>query len=307
MATNIDCSACEDLKEFAPDFTQNGVTNIVCNSLKNDTGFNPTLTTLHTDCDDLDTANDCLIGMMDKEIEAYDVCDWKTFAHRFIPNLHQLTKAEICAICGLWLTAHDLDERVTDLCRLLNNVVTPALTPYGTLPLASTATALSHRCGTPTNKVVRREDDGTLNPYTKASQNIGIAYAKMTVRSCTSEQEQMIEWIAPSHYYYKLASGAVSGDVLWRINKTQAQSVIGISDYLWQQLVESSWTWHESALSPSRQQAWLVITVGKYGDLADDELGVVFWGCNAPNNAIASDQEFAAFNNASARSYRHNV
>lgn len=307
MNSNVDCSACTELKNTSTEFVQNGVTKTVCNSLKNDTGFNPKLTTLHTDCEDLDMANDCMIGMMENEVDSYDLCDWKKFMKKFIPNVHQLNEAQICALCGLWTNVHDLDDRLGDMCELLSNVVTPALSAYGILPLADTQYAKARRCGTATNKVVKMPDDGTLNEYTKAGQNIGISYASMTVKSCDSDEQEMIEWIAPSHYYYKLAAGAETGDVLWRITKSEAQSVIGISDYLWQIFVESSWTWHESALSPSRQLAWLTISVGKYGDLADNELGVIFWGCNAPNDAITSDEQFGSFNNASAKSYRHKL
>lgn len=115
MATNVDCSACEELREKAPNFVQNGVTSTECASLKNDTGFNPNLTTLHTDCEDLDTANDCLVGMMDGEIEKYEACDWQKFMHKFIPNLYYLLKSGICAICGIWTNIHNLWEHIEAL------------------------------------------------------------------------------------------------------------------------------------------------------------------------------------------------
>ena len=102
----INCSACNDLRETAPEFVQNGVTDTVCTSLKNDTGFNPSND--RTDCDDLNDANDCLIGNMEDEIEAYDICDWKTFMKTLIPNIYNVIKAIICAICGLWCNFHAL-------------------------------------------------------------------------------------------------------------------------------------------------------------------------------------------------------
>lgn len=108
MATP-DCNACEELREHAPDFVFNGVTDTICTSLQNDTGLNPKATTLHTDCEDLDTANDCMIGRMDKEVDSYDVCDWKDFMHAFIPNLWQLLKGIICALCGIWKKIHKHD------------------------------------------------------------------------------------------------------------------------------------------------------------------------------------------------------
>ena len=117
---NIDCSACSDLRNNASEFTQRGVTKTVCNSLKNNTGFNPSLSTLHDNCEDLDTANDCLIGMMEAELDSYDVCDWKTFMKKFIPNLHQMIKAEICSECGQWTNLDKLRCEVNFLFRGYN-------------------------------------------------------------------------------------------------------------------------------------------------------------------------------------------
>ena len=117
---NIDCNSCNELVDTSPDFVEKGVTTAICNSLKNDTGFNTRKS--HTDCEDLDTANDCLVGMMDKELEKYEPCDWKLFMHKFIPNIHQFLKAMICAICGLWTNVHALWEEVAELWRKLNSI-----------------------------------------------------------------------------------------------------------------------------------------------------------------------------------------
>lgn len=97
---NVDCGACADLREDAANFVQNGVTSAVCNSLKNNTGFSTS--NGNNDCEDLDNANDCLIGMMEPALDAYDICDWKDFMKEFIPNIHQVLKAMICAMCGQW-------------------------------------------------------------------------------------------------------------------------------------------------------------------------------------------------------------
>lgn len=107
MATN--CGACDDLRQNAPDFVQNGVTTAVCNSLKNDTGLNAGLSPKHTDCEDMEDVLDCLIGNLDDELEAYDVCDWKDFMHKFIPNLYNTLGAMVCAMCGQWTAIHKLE------------------------------------------------------------------------------------------------------------------------------------------------------------------------------------------------------
>lgn len=118
MAT-YDCSACSDLQDVSSTFIQNGVTNTVCTSLKNNTGINPNHNPVRTDCEDLDLINDCLVGRMADEVPSYDVCDWKTFMKKFIPNVWTTIKALICAICGLWTNV----ERIWCW---LNNINTPS-------------------------------------------------------------------------------------------------------------------------------------------------------------------------------------
>lgn len=283
MATNVDCSACSDLKEFAPDFVQNGVTTTVCNSLKNDTGLNPTLTTLHNDCDDLDTANDCLIGMMDKEIEAYDVCDWKEFAHKFIPNIHQLTKAEICTICGLWTSVHELESKTDALCDLIGNQMNPPLVDYAVLPLYAGQSS-GVVTGTVTNKVVFDPDDGSLNPYTKHSQGVGIEYCQLQTTSCATGECIFYEWIQPKWYYAAIAEGTQVGDVLWYCSKTEFQNHSGMSDYLWTVFTQSYWTWYDALISNGGSRGkgvGLRITVNP-GDMGNDYIGLVFTGSTYP-------------------------
>lgn len=100
MAATKNCSACSELQDKSAAFVQNGVTTAVCNSLKNNTGFSSS--NGNDDCTDLNNANDCLIGNMEDEVDAYDVCDWKEFMPSFIHNVWTVLKAIICAICGLW-------------------------------------------------------------------------------------------------------------------------------------------------------------------------------------------------------------
>lgn len=100
------CEACSDLQEESPSFVQNGVTKTICNSLKNNTGFNPS--SGNDDCEDLDKANDCLVGNMEDMIDAYDVCSWKDYMRKFVPNVWTVFKAIICAICGLWTNVEKL-------------------------------------------------------------------------------------------------------------------------------------------------------------------------------------------------------
>lgn len=110
---NYSCNACEDLRTTSPNFVVNGITDTECTSLKNDTGINPS--SGHNDCTDLNNINDCLVGNMAEEVEAYDVCDWKTFMKKFIPNVWTTLKAIICAICGIWTNIHQILTKLTKI------------------------------------------------------------------------------------------------------------------------------------------------------------------------------------------------
>ena len=103
---DLNCAACDDLREEVPELIVNGFSNTMCTSLKNDTGLKSS--SGHNDCTDLDKLNDCLVGNMETEIDRYDVCDWKDFTKNLINNLWTTLKAMICAICGLWTNVHNL-------------------------------------------------------------------------------------------------------------------------------------------------------------------------------------------------------
>lgn len=115
------CSACNDLRKSSPEFTQKGVTETVCTSLKNNTGFNPSNDT--EDFDDLYDAVDCLVCNMDDELPAYDVCDWKEFMKKLIPNLCNTLKAIVCAIGGIWNFIKDILSKLAKLECIVNNAV----------------------------------------------------------------------------------------------------------------------------------------------------------------------------------------
>lgn len=118
---NLNCSACEDIRQTSPEFVVNGLTDDICTSLANDTGLNPGDD--HNDCTDLHNLNDCLVGNMETEVDAYDVCDWKEFMKNFIPNLWSTLKAMICAICGLWTNLHDIASKVDSICPSIDNML----------------------------------------------------------------------------------------------------------------------------------------------------------------------------------------
>ncbi len=111
----INCTACDELRDYAPEFVQSGVTNKACNSLANDTGLSPDARPLHTDAPDLHDANDCLIGNLGAEIETYDVCDWQDFMELYLANQYAINKSLICSIGGIWENIHDHETRISNL------------------------------------------------------------------------------------------------------------------------------------------------------------------------------------------------
>lgn len=108
---NYNCSACNELREKAPNLIVNGMTSKECTYLKNDTGVAGT----STDCVDLDLMNDCLVGNMAEEVDAYEVCEWKEFMPKFIKNLWNVLKAIICSMCGIWTNIHKHECEIATL------------------------------------------------------------------------------------------------------------------------------------------------------------------------------------------------
>lgn len=102
------CSACNELREYAPEFAENGVTANVENHLMVNEGLSGA--SGHTDCEDLHDANDCLIANMVDELDAFDVCEWKDFMGVFIPNIYETMKAMISSMCGQWCAVDALLE-----------------------------------------------------------------------------------------------------------------------------------------------------------------------------------------------------
>lgn len=100
------CTACNDIREYAPEFALNGVTDNVADHLEKDQGLSGARN--HSDCEDLLDVNDCLIGNMVDELDAFDVCDWKDFMAEFIPNLYETIKAMVHSACGQWCAINSL-------------------------------------------------------------------------------------------------------------------------------------------------------------------------------------------------------
>ena len=120
--STLNCAACDDLRNHAPLFSEHGITEYECNSLRNNTGLNPAATVLHRNDEDLHNINDCLIARMSEEALTRDVCDWRDFMKDFIPNLHALERAQICDSAGIWLKIDNHEYRIQILERDVNKL-----------------------------------------------------------------------------------------------------------------------------------------------------------------------------------------
>ncbi|EOH96728.1 hypothetical protein UAW_01893 [Enterococcus haemoperoxidus ATCC BAA-382] len=109
------CTACGALKEYAPNFVKNGITDKECKSLQKDTGFNPGLKELHKNCEDLNDMLDCLLNSLQDKLPAYSVCDWKAYMKELTNNLYTIQKAMICSECGQWIKVHEIEDSINKL------------------------------------------------------------------------------------------------------------------------------------------------------------------------------------------------
>lgn len=111
--SNIKCNACSELRETAPNLVLNGLGEIECTSLKNNTGLSPSGG--HDSCTDLENLNDCLVGSLPNEVKAEDDCDWKSFAKKSLNNVWTVLKGIICTICGMFARISSLECQVNYL------------------------------------------------------------------------------------------------------------------------------------------------------------------------------------------------
>lgn len=91
------CNTCDELKDTASEFYTNGVTDNVCESLKDGNGLGGD----SSNCSDLHKANDCLMKTPFDTLDAFSNCDWKEWAEYYSANNYNMLEAIICWLCGL--------------------------------------------------------------------------------------------------------------------------------------------------------------------------------------------------------------
>lgn len=289
MAT-YDCSACSDLQDVSSTFIRNGVTNTVCTSLKNNTGINPNHTPVRTDCQDLDLINDCLVGRMADEVPSYDVCDWKTFMKKFIPNVWTTIKALICAICGLWTKVTGFEDQIADICRLVEAVNKNPGKRYGTLLNTVGDEHPDRRGGTiveKNGKPILVPDPSVVSPMVSwDNQNAGLWWGKLDTTGCSDGACIEYEWFMPDFVGYKFNDdiNLQNGDIIWYVDKATALGW-GFSNYLWNAFTISSFTWHDFFLSNGTFGAFQIHIGATPSELmGPDYMCIVYRGSSYPNN-----------------------
>ncbi len=266
------CQACDDLRTDAPNFTQNGLTNTEIASLKNNTGLNPS--SGNDDCTDLNNMNDCLIGNMESEVDAYDVCEWRTFMKEFIGNAWSVKAAIIAAICGLWAQIKSLwakvngyDDKLDNMCKMIDGMLDPPLSRYGTLPNkygddhpANRGGTIATKNGTP---VLVAMEQSELTTQSWNSQNVGLYHGKQQVETCSTGACQIMEWIAPNLIGYKVHPDITLdiGDLLW-VAPVSALRTWGFTEDIINAFTTSSWTWLNYGISGNpRGSIWVKLSI----------------------------------------------
>ena len=274
--SNVNCNACSDLAEYASSFVVNGVTSTVATSLRNDTGLNPNLSSLHKNCPDLLDVNDCLVGKMAGDVEAYDVCEWKEYMHDLVDNLYETNKAIINSGCGAWSNIHDIEDSIEGLCELIDNVMSPPIRKYGILPNSD---AEARKCGTigrrDGNLLMIKMDDSDVS--TPSAMNVGVRFGSQKVYACSGGRCKLYEWLAPDFYGYQISSAAQVGDIVWYCTENQAKNIIGVSDHIWNDILPTGFTWRTYPLADHRY-GWFQVQRSD-----DNRLCVIFQGTSYPN------------------------
>ena len=228
--SQINCDACQDLRETSPEFIQNGVTENIATSLKNNTGLNPALTVLHTDCEDLNDTNDCMIGRMVSEVEAYEVCDWKKFMKKFIQNLYETLKAIIASICGLWIRTDRLCASIDNLFGLIGG---ENAKPHN-MEWVSSDVKAKFSCNDPF--------DNDLWRFTLQSEFRNGSGCDAQKRQCVFRVMWQSNDPHPPHIFsFRLLDSLQRGTIIAKINKSEVVPA-DMPESLWNSLMRGWWS-----------------------------------------------------------------
>ncbi len=294
--SELNCSACSELREHASDFIVNGVTDSVCSSLKNDTGFNPSDS--NDDFEDLDLANDCLIGNMAEEIEAYHVCDWKEYMKKFVPNVWTMLKAIICALGGIWTNIKELWTFSREICEKVDQIIVPTGPAYGVFPYTGTFPQYTNYTNIGTIGTKNGDPMMVVRPRTDFPDNragvlgVGVQYARKRLSKCSDGSCQMYEWVEPWFYGVEFTADVAVGDILWYCDKTSFMQATGCTDHFWWNFYRNTqshpggggWEWTNMPMTGDHRFAWVQLIID-YERMGDNYITLVYRGCSYPTGA----------------------
>lgn len=287
--SSINCEACDNLRNTSPEYVQNGVTDTICASLQNDTGLNPSLSTLHDDATDMHNINDCTIGRMTQELEAYDVCDWKEFMKKFLPNLYEFNKAVNCVDAGQWDEIHDLWDYAKDLCNKFDSFMWPSTSPYGVFPYANPGAreigTIPEIDGAPAIIFAPESD---LSYPERAC--FGITYQKRQSISCSGVC-RIYEWYNHSWYGAGLGPNTKIGDIVWYCDKETFMAATGCTEHFWNMTADKNVGWNVHGYMTNRSGVVMRTQIRDDGGMGPDYITIRYHAGSYP----ASDQRGLLF------------
>ena len=288
------CQACADLQADSPNLIVNGIGTTEVSSLMNNTGLNPA--SGNDDCTDLNNMNDCLIGNLEDEVDAFDVCDWKSFTKNFVNNTWTVLKGIISAICGLWANikslltlVNALSTRVGELCELVNASIAPNGQQYGVFPRNPGITAAG--------QIVNKNSRPALIDAEETSSGadrftgVGFRFARINAFDCSTGADISRSYYKPYIWGYKLNKDVEDGDALWVITKSQFLSITGYGEDWWTTYTNQSWTWTEHRIvrgADKGKNVWLRWKVGDAG-YSTNYLVMTYVGTSYPSETPSYD------------------
>ena len=303
---NLNCEACDELRQEDPSLILNGFSESECTSLMNDTGL--VQSSGHNDCTDLNNMNDCMVGNMATEVSAHDVCDWKPFMKKFINNLWTVEKAIICAICGIWTNIHNLWNsiaelwdaitniwnRISALCEMINATISPGGIKYGIFP--RNPDQAPRTCGTIATKNGRPAliDGHQTSHNADLYTGVGLRWGTVRSISCPTGEEITRSFWKPYIWGYLLNKDLEIGDVLWYVPKSTIMGLIPqMTEDWWYMYTVESWVWSQHRLSGAgvtHKNVWLRFHVGdEDAGISTDYLVLTYVGTSYPSETPSDD------------------
>lgn len=120
MDNTIICESCEALKDYAPDYLLNGVTEIECGNLQQNKGL--TAQPTHDNYEDIQDIINCGVFGMDQMIQASSNCDWKEVMRKLSNNVANILSSINCGDLGQWEAIEALRELIQNINQRLTNI-----------------------------------------------------------------------------------------------------------------------------------------------------------------------------------------